>query len=318
MNSIDRGFILKFGIIASLLLIVFYNFNMSSLNRIEIIREPCSTVDKSKLSSIYTRDFYSYDCKTRKRIGGQQNYVEKTNDPLWRIDGAWFVCFDGALAPVKNNCNVLSFGVHTDFSFDKEMNEVYGCSVHSFDPFLEDDFFKKIRESDPKLRDSVTLNVNDKWKFHSIGVTGIEVDKQVDSIRRKDLVSLNQILKYTNLINKTIDIFKMDIEGSERSVFEYLDIDYACKYFKQFMFETHPKMGLDAYKLIRKLEKCFYLFHRETRFFLGDSWGPTGHLTEFQNPAKFKLSLDMFKNEIILANYMFAMGELYFLNENFF
>jgi hypothetical protein len=60
------------------------------------------------------RDFGRYQCKDRKRIGGLANLVSKTNDPLWRIDGAWFICFDEKLAPKKDSCNILSFGIDKD------------------------------------------------------------------------------------------------------------------------------------------------------------------------------------------------------------
>ena len=33
-----------------------------------------------------TRDFIRYNCKSISRIGGNRDYVRKTNDKLWRID----------------------------------------------------------------------------------------------------------------------------------------------------------------------------------------------------------------------------------------
>ena len=64
--------------------------------------------------------------------------------------------------------------------------------------------------------------------------------------------------------------------------------------FKQFLVETHfysNSKGREAYELIKKLETCFRLFHRDTRFFMHDTEGDTGHMTEFQNPNKFKLEM---------------------------
>ena len=34
------------------------------------------------------------------------------------------------------------------------------------------------------------------------------------------------------------DIFKIDCEGCEKTVLENIDVDYFCKYVKQFMLET--------------------------------------------------------------------------------
>ena len=70
-------------------------------------------------------------------------------------------------------------------------------------------------------------------------------------------------------------------------------MNYACKYIKQFLFETHKH----DYNLLKKLELCFSLFHRDTRFLSGDAQGSTGHLTEFQNPkSNFKIELNKFEN----------------------
>jgi len=116
------------------------------------------------------------------------------------------------------------------------------------------------------------------------------------------------------LTNKTVDIFKMDIENAEWDFLTNFDIDYACKYFKQFMLETHPTDTMfDPLELkkLRKLEKCFLLFHRDTRFFV------TNDKTEFQLHEEFQLDLEPFENEIVLMNYVISYGELYFLNKNF-
>ena len=66
--------------------------------------------------------------------------------------------------------------------------------------------------------------------------------------------TLENILERFNLKNKLIDVFKVDIEGSEENLLANLDIDYACKYFKQFMIETH----------IADLNKniCYELFNK--------------------------------------------------------
>lgn len=117
--------------------------------------------------------------------------------------------------------------------------------------------------------------------------------------------------------NQVIDIFKMDIEGPEKQMFESLDMSYACKYFKQMVFETH--MNFKFQDLV-KLEECFFLYRRDTRFFelplpYSDK---LGYLSEFQAPDGFKLDLKKYKNEIYLSEFMFVNGEFYFANENFF
>ena len=124
---------------------------ISSLNRIQGVR---------------TRDFVRYDCKNMVRIGGPPEYLKNAPHPLYRIDGAWFICLDGNLAPRKDNCNILSFGINHDFTFDEIMNKEYGCRVHSFDPFVEAGFFKDIRRKNKSLNKSSILPVNPKWTFY--------------------------------------------------------------------------------------------------------------------------------------------------------
>lgn len=128
-------------------------------------------------------------------------------------------------------------------------------------------------------------------------------------------LNLTSILKLVNLENEIIDVFKMDIEGEERGIFDSLDMRYACTYFKQMVFETHKNF---AFNDLVKLEECFFLFYRHTRFFIGDLYNqPIGIATEFQR-KDYKLDLSLFRNETYLAEFMFVNGEFYFANSNFF
>lgn len=107
-----------------------------------------------------------YKCKQIKRIGGPAEYIKNVPDPLFRIDSAWFTCMDDFVAPNKDHCNVLSFGISDDYSFDIEMNRDYGCSVYSFDPIVEAKLFANIRASNKDLAQSYEIRVNPKWVFY--------------------------------------------------------------------------------------------------------------------------------------------------------
>ena len=276
---------------------------------------------------INLRDFYGYKCQNRIRVGGAEWAVKNAPNPLWRIDGAWFICLDGNLAIEKNKkCNVLSFGINHDYSFDLEMNKKFGCNVFSFDPFVEAKIFADKRKSNNELKNSPVLSIDSTWKFYRIGIDG-NSNKKYTNAKIKDLLNFDELLKYSELENEFIDVLKMDIEGAEKSFLAHLNMSYACKYIKQFVLETHPPAGHsknnfkyedELYSLMRKLEACFLLFHRNTRFFIGDKHGtPTGHVTEFQNNEGYLLQLKYFGNEINLAQFMFNYGELYFVNKNF-
>jgi len=114
-----------------------------------------------------TRDFYRHECKIIKRIGGYPQHVAAAKDSFYRIDGAWYICLDEKVAPVKDACIVLSFGINEDYYFDQEMNSKYGCLVHSFDPFIEASYFTRLRNSE-NSRDKPTLKANEKWYFHTL------------------------------------------------------------------------------------------------------------------------------------------------------
>lgn len=156
--------------ITQLLIIVFVvrSYHKREINLIRKTTESkfgvniCPKTD-SKIDHVKTRDFMRYECTMMKRIGGN---IQNSPHPLYRIDGAWFICLDGQLGPKKDECNVLSFGINNDYSFDLEMNRDFGCSVFSFDPIVEADIFSKIRSSNNNLAQSVQIKVNPKWTFY--------------------------------------------------------------------------------------------------------------------------------------------------------
>lgn len=286
-------------------------------------------LDKLYNDTSYPRDLHRYKCQDIRRIGGKREIIEKLPDKLYRVEGAWFVCFDKGVAPVINKCTVLSIGINHDETFDNEMNSVYQCRVESLDPYVESKFFRDIRikrsNVDSKFLFSKVININRKWRYHKMGIYG---KRKPSNIRDLGLLnSLDTILKKVSLRNKVIDVLKMDIELAEWDVIDSLDMNYICKYVKQFAIETHTfninpnklnTTSLEPLSLLRKLEKCFSLFHRDTRLFKEFINGPYGfQKTEFQYPRRYKLPLDLFNSEIELINHLITYGELYFVNENF-
>jgi hypothetical protein len=113
----------------------------------------------------------------------------------------------------------------------------------------------------------------------------------------------------------------MDIEGSEWSVFIQMDMDYACKYFKQILFETHPqKRGsmsiIQTLELLHKLDKFFLLFRRDTRMYADYTETELGKLTEFQRDVPIVVR-NYGKDGTEVAAWLFSIGEFYFVNKNF-
>jgi hypothetical protein len=153
---------------------------------------------------------------------------------------------DEFVRPYNDQCTVLSFGINHDESFDLEMNNNYGCHVHSFDPDVIAPRFKTLRAAQGSNSD-MSVEVNKKWHFYSLGLTAVPIPNN------RNLLTIEQIYDLTGTRNKVIDIWKMDIEGNERAVFENLDMDYVCKYVKQFMFETHWVSLIFLFRLYRVL-----------------------------------------------------------------
>lgn len=162
-------FILLFLLIVSIVISIYYCNNFYEKHKTFAKNKPeinVFTLNESNLYLIKTRDFMSYNCKNMKRIGGQNEFIKNAPNPLYRIDGAWFICFDDQLAPLKFNCTILSFGINHDFTFDMEMNKEFGCNILSFDPFIEADIFAKIRAANKYLSKSIVIKVNSKWSFY--------------------------------------------------------------------------------------------------------------------------------------------------------
>ena len=231
------------------------------------------------------------------------------------------------MGPIKDDCIVLSFGINTDPSFDIQMNDDFKCRIESFDPFKEAGMFKQLRSNPASKINEVSLKVNNKWTFHRIGLVGrkefVKNENQIGWMAR-----LEDIITYTKLNDKVIDIFKMDIENAEWDFLLNLDVDYMCKHVKQFMLETHtPEISAagifnlhmpEALEVMRKLEKCFLLFHRDTRFYRDNRNGAYGFWkSEFQEPFVHKIDVNEFKSELKIIDFMVTYGELYFVNQNF-
>jgi len=134
-----------------------------------------------------------------ERIGGPAEYIKNAPDPLYRIDGAWFVCYDQPFIFKTGDCNVLSFGINHDPSFDIEMVYNHKCLVHSFDPIVESGIFADERKK-LGLTNAATLNIESNWFFHRIGIVGEGLKE--NNIKIGSMMTLDDILEYTKLKNK--------------------------------------------------------------------------------------------------------------------
>ena len=169
-----------------------------------------------------------------------------------------------------DNSIVYSIGIGEEVSFDLEIIEKYNCKIFSFDPT-------------PKSINWVNKNIsNKKFIFSPIGISYEKGSRKfylpkdsrhvsgslekISTINESNMVELyfdtlkNQMKKNRH---QKIDLLKMDIEGSEYDV-----IDFILKFkieIDQLLVEFHPhlvqngreKTKSSIYKLENFGYKCF-------------------------------------------------------------
>jgi hypothetical protein len=264
------------------------------------------------LTNLTSTDFIRYKCKNLRKFGDIQDETKKTS-------GIWYLCMDHKIAPVLNKCNVLSISVRESEHFDKEMNSYYGCNVETIDPFIEHVILSDLREKNPILKNRINLHLNYNWRFQRTDLIGTnlpEINSMNINKPKKDGI-LRKIISKTVFENKLIDVIKIDIEKAEWIIFEDdFDIDYLCKNVKQFIIETHPiqsdpGINIFHYNNLKKLERCFMLYHRITKVF------DHGFQNKNKKNQQIKINLNQFKDELDVIDYILTFGRLYFLNKNF-
>ncbi|XP_062577504.1 probable methyltransferase-like protein 24 isoform X2 [Saccostrea cucullata] len=171
--------------------------------------------------------------------------------------GNWFLCQDEPFK-IEKPCLVYSFGIANDFSFDDAMAEL-GCEVHSFDPSMNTKEHKRntsVVFHPIGLSDSVIQDFNPR---HDIYVTN---DQKWNMM---DLLSIMEKLGHKNVI---LDYLKIDVEGHEWSVLNYLIKTGMTSRIRHFSLEYHifpdwPSKALypDLLNTYRTLkEKGFYKY----------------------------------------------------------
>ncbi|XP_061164781.1 uncharacterized protein LOC133173769 [Saccostrea echinata] len=171
--------------------------------------------------------------------------------------GNWFLCQDEPFK-VEKPCLVYSFGIANDFSFDDAMATL-GCEVHSFDPSMN---------SKEHIRNTSVV-------FHPIGLSNRVIkdfnprhDIYVTSDQKWNMMDLLSIMEKLGHKNRVLDYLKIDVEGHEWSVLDYLIKTGMTSRIRHFSLEYHifsdwPSKALypDLLNTYRTLkEKGFYKY----------------------------------------------------------
>jgi FkbM family methyltransferase len=172
---------------------------------------------------------------------------------------------------INKNSIVYSFGVGEDISFDLALINKFGVKVHAFDPTPRSIKWVKDQNLDCSfvMHEYGLLNYdglvaffepkNSKYISHTIVAGSQKNTSSFDVIVKK----LQTILK--DLQHDSIDLLKMDIEGSEYSVIK--DMESTNIRPKQLLIEFHhrfqgigAKETRSALQIIRKMGyKLFYV-----------------------------------------------------------
>jgi hypothetical protein len=260
---------------------------------------------------ITTRDFYRYECQDERKIGVQYRTSTKPSRSLGK-EKFWHTCFDAAIKPTNNQCIILSFGIKNDLSFDKEFNKKYGCLVHSIDPNQENLILDSMIKN---KSNSISYRIDEKWFYHKMGLAGNKFMKNSEANQINSLRKFDEIVYYLDLPYKVVDILKINIGSNEWDAINSFDMNYLCQFVKQILIETHYDSrtivpGLSKYymEILRTFEKCFLLFHRESRFL---------HYLQDGEINFIKNGLYEFNDDADIFEFMITFGNSYFVNANF-
>lgn len=185
----------------------------------------------------------SFNCPFRERLGKFS-------------EGGKVICNWQALDNLGKLCNIFSFGVRDDISFEIEMAKRTKCNIFAFDPSV------------PHLPVSLGDNIQEyqpcsnggKIVFESVGLGGAKnTEKSSDMPSSWEIHTLQELMIKKSV--KTIDLLKIDIEGNEWEVFEQLADSGTLNMVNQLSIELHFKQQVSNEAGINSgVRDVFHLF----------------------------------------------------------
>ncbi len=169
--------------------------------------------------AIYLANHQEYQCKDVKAFGGNGQIGS---------EGSWPVCWDNwetQKHPSGPECNIYSFGINGDFSFDDSIHAKTGCSVYSFDP---------------SMKGWVTHERAPHMQFISEALNGVAGPTlKLDS--GDEIAWKAETLKgfMDRFKHQEINYLKVDVEFSEWSAFRTALLDGTFNKVNQLAIEIH-------------------------------------------------------------------------------
>ncbi|MBB4806186.1 FkbM family methyltransferase [Chryseobacterium defluvii] len=190
---------------------------------------------------------------------GKITYLKKNIS----IDHQWFGNQYGGFYIASGKLNkdsvVYSFGIGEDISFDKAVIEKFGCKVFAFDPTPKSIKWVKNNTDVPTEFNFFPFGIDDRsgdvefmLPKNESYVSGSAIkqknvnEQRVVKVPMKCLSDIVQDLGHTS-----VDLLKMDIEGSEYKIIE--NILNTPVEIKQLLIEIHERFFEDGKDRTRKL-----------------------------------------------------------------
>ncbi|XP_060606335.1 uncharacterized protein LOC132758664 [Ruditapes philippinarum] len=180
-----------------------------------------------QLMDVFTKYINSFQimCRNHKRIGVI-------------TDGGKEVCVDEIIRP-RSPCLVYSFGSNNKFDFEYKLIKQFGCEVLTFDPTMGS-------------LDRKDMRIPNSSKFYEKGLEGVDMPE-------KNLFTLGTILQEYGHSTRTLDLLKVDVEGSEWSAFEEMMTSGTLANVRQLLVEFHfdKEMRYEKIRQLRVLRKLY-------------------------------------------------------------
>ena len=174
-----------------------------------------------------------------KRFAGDLARADKNICDITEIGTGWgghTLC-----TPIKQGCTFYSFGISTDYSFDSQLGEEFGCTGFAADPTV-----------------SHNSSLHPKVTFHQIGAKILHEPEHPNWFS----TSMPALMKWRR--DEYVDILKMDCEGCEYSLAKDVLLEDPTFFHKigQFAVEIHvSKVWIPTTEELYALGKLFELLY---------------------------------------------------------